>query len=187
MKAFEPSYIEFTIDNIKTGMDYEIGIRYEPTMPTNWEEVEVTLERPGPVDPNGPCSGARDDPRRVALPANSRSVTVYPPVCLEAGRTYKIRLTFRRSNFEREVPSASVLIDSVVLIPRIEKIPWFYGSVPAEARRQEFERNRCSSYSTYLIHTGQIPEVCKKYYSSIGAYIFNGAFCTSLNFRKRQF
>lgn len=176
MKAFERSYIEFTIDNIKTGMDYDVAIRYEPTLPSNWEEVEVTLERPGPVDPNGACHGARDDVRRVALPANSRSVLVYPPVCLEGGRTYKIRLTFRRSNFERDTPSASVLIDSVVLIPRIEKIPWFHGSVPAEARRKEFEQNHCNSYSAYLVQTGQIPEVCKKYYSSIGAYIFNGAF-----------
>jgi hypothetical protein len=114
MKAFERSYIEFTIDNIKTGMDYDVAIRYEPTLPSNWEEVEVTLERPGPVDPNGACHGARDDVRRVALPANSRSVLVYPPVCLEGGRTYKIRLTFRRSNFERDTPSASVLIDSVI-------------------------------------------------------------------------
>lgn len=114
MKAFERSFIEFTVDNIQTGMDYEIVVRYEPTLPSNWEEVEVTLERPGPVDPNGPCRDARDDVRRVALPSNSRSVTVYPPICLEAGRTYKIRLTFRRSNYERDTPSASVLIDSVI-------------------------------------------------------------------------
>ncbi|RZB39837.1 laminin subunit beta-1 [Asbolus verrucosus] len=176
VKAFERSFIEFNIDDIRTAMDYEIAIRYEPTLPSNWEDVEVTIERPGPVDPNGPCHDARDEVRRVALPANSRSITVYPPVCLEPGRSYKVKLTFRRSNFERDTPSASVLIDSVVLIPRIEKIPWFYGSIPAEARRQEFERNHCASYPAYSVQTGQIPEVCKKYYSSIGAYIFNGAF-----------
>src|SRR5699024_2813470 len=57
-----------------------------------------------------------DDVRRVALPSNSRSVTVYPPICLEAGKTYKVRLTFRRSNYDRDTPSASVLIDSVSFV-----------------------------------------------------------------------
>lgn len=114
MKAFERSFIEFTVDDIKTSMDYEIVIRYEPQLPGTWEEVDVTLERPGPVDPNGPCNGQRDDVMRVGLPSNSRSVTVSPPICLEAGRQYKVRLSFRRSNFDRDSPSASVLIDSVM-------------------------------------------------------------------------
>lgn len=177
VKTFEHSFIEFTIDNIKTPIDYEIVIRYEPTLPDNWENVEVTLERPGPVDPNGPCKDARDETRLINLPSNSRSVAVYPPVCLEGNTQYKIKLTFRQSNLEQDTPSASVLIDSVVLIPKIDKIPWFHGSAPAEARRREFERSRCDLYGAHSIQPKQqMPEICKQYYNSIGAYVFKGAF-----------
>lgn len=102
------------MDDIKTSMDYEIVVRYEPTMPINWDEVEVTVIRPEPVDPNGFCRDERDDIIRVGLPANSRTVTVTPSVCLEAGRSYKVRLSFHRSNYETDSPSASVLIDSVI-------------------------------------------------------------------------
>lgn len=176
IKAHEGAYIEFSIDGIRTSMDYDIVIRYEPKSPDSWEEVGVTVIRPGPNDPNGPCarSSPEDDIKSVGLPANSRSVVVFPPACLEAGKTYKIRLDFRRSNYERENPSATVLIDSITLIPRIDTIPWFHGSATAETRREEYERNHCALLA-YNINPGPIPEVCKKYQASIGAYVFNGA------------
>lgn len=63
-----------------------------------------------------------------------------------------------------------------MLIPRIDSIPWFYGSPPAESRRREFERYRCQDY--FLADNKEsLPEICKKYFASIGAYIFEGAFC----------
>jgi coxsackievirus/adenovirus receptor len=43
----------------------------------------------------------------------TRSVAVFPPVCLEAGKQYRIRLEFKRYESEVETPTASVLVDSV--------------------------------------------------------------------------
>lgn len=43
----------------------------------------------------------------------ARSVAVFPPVCLEAGKQYRIRLEFKRYESEVETPTASVLVDSV--------------------------------------------------------------------------
>lgn len=117
MKAGENTYIEFTIDNIKTTMEYDLGIRYElPRPDESWDEVVVNIIRPGPIDPNSTCAEnyhPDDDVRRIALDASSRSTTVYPPVCLEAGQVYKVRLDFKKSHYNRDSPSASVLIDSV--------------------------------------------------------------------------
>lgn len=49
----------------------------------------------------------------IFLPQGARSVAVFPPVCLEAGQQYKIRLEFKRYDSQVETPTASVLVDSV--------------------------------------------------------------------------
>lgn len=179
VKVFEGGYLEFTVDDIKTSMDYDIVIRYEPIMPESWEDVIVTVKRPDydRVDPNGPCSfiDPNNDIKQVGLPSNSRSIIVYPPSCLEAGKSYKVIIEFKKSSFDKETPTASVLIDSIVLIPRIESIPWFYNSTPAENRRREFSIHQCGNPS-YFTKGAQIPDICKKYHASIGAYVFNGAY-----------
>ncbi|XP_025834691.1 laminin subunit beta-1-like, partial [Agrilus planipennis] len=176
MKAPEGSYIEFQITNIKTSMDYDIAIRYEPTLPENWNDVTLTVIRPDPIDPQGPCASTHpsDDTKRVSLPSNSRSAIAFPPTCLEAGKSYIVRIDFNNYKYGTSTPSASILVDSIVLVPRIEKIPWFQGSVPAEARRREYEEHRCD----IALENPNIPlsEVCKQHHKSIGAYIFNGAF-----------
>lgn len=63
----------------------------------------------------------------------------------------------------------------MVLEPNIDSIPFFHGSAPAEARRREYEAHGCGNIREY--HKEQIPEICKKYYSSIGAYVFGGGLC----------
>lgn len=178
MRTFEDSELEFTIDNIQTSMEYDIVIRYEPQLPGKWDDVRVYVERDGPVDQNGPCANSqpRDDIKGVTLSSSARSATVYPPVCLEAGKTYKIRLEFKRYNDEVDTPSASILVDSIALIPRIESIPFFEDSSPAnELRRQEFERYRCGEYF-YSASKGHVPDICNKYHYNIGFYVHGGAF-----------
>ncbi|CAG9828598.1 unnamed protein product [Diabrotica balteata] len=175
-KTFQGGFLEFVIDDIKTSMNYDIVVRYEPTSSESWEEVVVKIERPDRVS-EGPCQNInpRDDMKLVHLPATSKSVIVYPPACLEAGKIYKIILEFRRSNVQKEIPTASVLIDSIVLLPRIDDIPFFQGSAAADFRRQEYERYHCNDPS-YFGKEADIPEICQKYRASIGAYVFNGAF-----------
>lgn len=116
MKVPENAYIEFdNIDNIRTSMEYDVEIRYEPKLPGDWEDVGITLIRPGPTDPNGPCAHVteNDDYRKVSLPSNARRVPADFPFCLEGGQTYTIRLDFNRYKYNQDTPTASVLIDSV--------------------------------------------------------------------------
>lgn len=59
----------------------------------------------------------------------------------------------------------------MVLVPRIESIPWFNGTAPGE-----YNHFHCSV--TALSNRKEpIPEICQKYYNSIGAYVFDGAIC----------
>lgn len=177
IKAFQGGFVEFLVDGLKTSMNYDIIIRYEPTSSESWEEVIVTIERPDRVS-EGPCQNIdpRNDQKFVRLPSNARSVAAYPPACLEAGKVYKVILEFRRSNVQKEVPTASVLIDSLVLVPKIDDIPFFHGSKAAEFRKHEYERYHCNDPSYYGSNLRDKPEICKKLDNSIATYIFNGAF-----------
>ncbi|XP_019880916.2 laminin subunit beta-1 isoform X2 [Aethina tumida] len=175
-KVTEGNYMEFVVDDIKTSTDYDIIIRYEPLLPGAWEDVDVTIHRPDYIDPNGPCKDYDliNDKKRVALLSDRTSIKVVPSSCLEANKVYKVTLEFRRYSFDKETPSASVLIDSIVLIPSIDKLPIFHGSVAAEDRLAEYTRYNCDELMHNAYHT-QIPEICKKYHVSIGAYFNNGA------------
>lgn len=66
----------------------------------------------------------------------------------------------------------------IVLIPRVESIDFYSGSLLNENRRQEYERYRCSE----TFYEGQnlvtVPEVCKeKHLDSIGFLVYGQAYC----------
>ncbi|KAG1659411.1 Laminin subunit beta-1 [Nymphon striatum] len=176
MHVYEGSQLEFDLGNIETSMNYDLVIRYEPQLPGQWAKVEVIVERSSPVDPNGPCFNSlpEDDVKQVSLKSSERYATVFPPVCLEKGKSYKVKLEFKQYDSYVETPSASILIDSVVLIPITQSIPFFHGSTAAEYRRQEFERFRCQQYF-YSVVKSNIPDVCKKYLYSIAFYTYGKA------------
>ncbi|XP_035224803.1 laminin subunit beta-1-like isoform X2 [Stegodyphus dumicola] len=177
MRAFEGSHLEFDITDIPKSLEYDIVIRYEPQLPAKWEKARIIIERPGPVDPNGPCANtivAQDDIKMVSLAYGERYAIVYPPACLEENKSYNIRLEFTNYVEGVSTPSASVLIDSIVFIPRIDSIPFFEGSAVNEYRRQEFERFRCGQ-AFYSVVRPVPNEVCKKYLYSIGFYVYDKA------------
>ncbi|XP_044764891.1 laminin subunit beta-1 isoform X1 [Coccinella septempunctata] len=177
LKTFENAYFEFSTNNIEKTSKYEIEIRYEPTLPQTWEDAQITVSRPGPADPNGPCANSPEvETRKVVLEPNSRRFLASPPVCFEAGVTYKINMDFRRFDSRKESPTASVLIDSVVLLPSIDYIPWFATNTTEGLKNyQEYERNNCNE-PQYQRNPEEAPEICQNMYNSIAAYIFNGAF-----------
>lgn len=179
MRVFEGSYLEFEIENIETSMEYDLVIRYEPQFQGVWENVMITIERPEPIDPTGSCGNTRptDDQMVVNLPGNNRHVTLFPPVCLEAGKRYKVRIDFRRSNANTDSPSASILVDSIMLIPKAERLPFYSGSSELDDLRYEFERYRCSEGFYDGQKVENIPEICRKnHFGSIGFYVYGQAF-----------
>ncbi|OAD54662.1 Laminin subunit beta-1 [Eufriesea mexicana] len=184
MKALEGSVLNFTIDDIRKSLWYDIIIRYEPIQVGSWENVQIIIERDGPVDPNGPCAEWRPeyDQLWAQLPLRSRSVVVQPSICLEAGKRYNVLLQFRKFNNHVDTPSASILVDSIVLRPKIDAIPFFKGYGVGELRRQEYERYHCNElFNDINSAWTNIPEVCKQYQNSIGYYVYDGAHSCECN------
>ncbi|XP_066582072.1 laminin subunit beta-1 [Prorops nasuta] len=185
MKALEGSQLNFTIDDVKKSMWYYVVVRYEPVQPGTWEDVQIIIDRDGPVDPNGPCADWQPGQDRlyVQLPFNARSAIATPEVCLEEGRTYIVMLQFRKfSNNVDPTPTASILVDSIILRPKIEAIPFFKSPGLGELRLQDYKRYRCDQYFNEVDNYWQeMPEACKKYQNSIGYYVFNGAHSCECN------
>ena len=113
--------------------------------------------------------------RQVSLPSGARHAIVYPPTCLEAGKRYKVKLEFKSYDSRQETPSASVLIDSIAVVPRPDSIPFFSGNSAADYRRQEFDHYRCTQYF-YSVVKADIPEVCKKHLYSVGLFVLGSGF-----------
>ncbi|KAK2718943.1 laminin subunit beta-1-like [Artemia franciscana] len=179
VRAFKDSFLEFDIDGIPQSMDYDLVIRYEPQLPGRWEDVRVIVDRFEPVDPDGPCANAfpEDDIKFVQLESGSRDVIAYPPTCLERGKKYKVRIEFKSYDTQGEQPRASVLIDSIALIPRADAIPFFHGDQAADLRLQEYSYNRCGEHFYGLYNAkDNVPEDCKKYIFSMGIYTLGSGF-----------
>lgn len=100
MKALEGSVLNFTIDDIRRSMWYDVIVRYEPIHPGVWEDVQIILERDSPPDPNGPCADWRpeQDRLRAQLPLRSRSATAQPAVCLSSRHQVLVNCAVKNTN-----------------------------------------------------------------------------------------
>ncbi|XP_022829188.1 laminin subunit beta-1 [Spodoptera litura] len=174
MKLPESSTLVFVINNIQKSMNYNVLIRYEPQSPINWEEATILVKRPLPIDADSPCANVtpEDDTINTYLPSNQRSVLVTPAVCLEKGKETEIRIYLGRQDSRLPNSRASILIDSIVLIPSFDDLPFLARN---SSMREEFERFNCGDPYYYDLNRENVPEICKKYHASIGFYIRNGS------------
>ncbi|XP_031421826.1 laminin subunit beta-2 isoform X1 [Clupea harengus] len=176
----EGSSLEFTISNIPYSLEYDLLIRYELQLPRDWEEVRVTVVRPGPIPTSSPCGNTipADDLLTVSLPAGSRYLVLSQPICLEKGVTYTMRLDFSRYSDRNSISSVanpSILVDSIVLLPRYSALEMFIAGDPASiARKQSYERYRCHDTGKGVTRP-QISDVCAKLITSMSAIINDGA------------
>ncbi|XP_026326893.1 laminin subunit beta-1 isoform X2 [Hyposmocoma kahamanoa] len=173
MKLPEGSTIVFIVNNLKRSMNYNVLIRYEPQSSLNWEEATILVKRPYGVDPDSPCANVRleNDTIQTYLPSNQRSVLVSPAICLEKDKDTEIRIYLGRQDRRTPNPIATVLIDSIVLIPSFDDLPIFNDSNV----KDEFDYNNCGDKYFYDLNRDNIPEICKKYHASIGFYVRNGS------------
>uniref|UniRef100_A0A8C5FLL0 Laminin, beta 2 (laminin S) n=1 Tax=Gadus morhua TaxID=8049 RepID=A0A8C5FLL0_GADMO len=111
--------LEFSVADVPLSMEYDLLLRYESQLLRDWEEVRVTVVRPGSIPTSSPCGNTipADDRLTTTLPAGSRFVVVPSPICLERGVAYTLRLEFTRYGDANSVSGGGaetiLLIDSV--------------------------------------------------------------------------
>ncbi|KAM6470530.1 laminin subunit beta-2 isoform 2-T2 [Liasis olivaceus] len=176
-RVLEGSVVEFHIHNVPFSMEYDVLLRYEPQFPGKWEEVKVSVVRPGPVPTSSPCGNIipADDLMSTALLSTSRYIVLPQPVCLEQGIRYTIRVEFTHYGGRDHLQGAAVLLDSLVLVPRYSSLEMFIaGDAASNARKETFEHYRCAQQARPVIKV-PTPESCASLLTSMSAIIHQGA------------
>ncbi|XP_052501566.1 laminin subunit beta-2 isoform X2 [Budorcas taxicolor] len=177
----EGQVLEFVVASVPRAMDYDVLLRLEPQVPEQWAEMELTVQRPGPVSARSPCGHVlpQDDHIPGTLRPGSRHMVFPRPVCLEPGISYKLRLKLVRTGGsaqpEATYSGPSLLIDSLVLLPRVLVLEMFSGGDAASLeRRATFERYRC--HEEGLMPSKPLPsEACAPLLISLSTLLYNGA------------
>uniref|UniRef100_A0A8C5YD06 Laminin subunit beta 2 n=1 Tax=Microcebus murinus TaxID=30608 RepID=A0A8C5YD06_MICMU len=177
----EGQVLEFLVASVPRAMDYDLLLRLEPQVPEQWAEMELTVQRPGPVPAHSPCGHVlpKDDHIQGTLQPDSRYMVFPSPVCLEPGISYKLHLKLLRTggSTQPETPYSGpgLLIDSLVLLPRVLVLEMFSGGDAAALERHAtFERYRC--HEEGLVPRKTPPsEACAPLLVSLSTMIYNGA------------
>ncbi|CAN9498664.1 unnamed protein product [Ophioblennius macclurei] len=175
----EGAFLEFSVDNIPHSMEYDILVRYEPQLPDQWEEVLMTVMRPGPIRADSRCINTvpDDDHQMTSLHPGSRYVVLPRPVCFESGLNYTVRLSLPLYSALSDVQSPYTLIDSIVLMPHCKSLDVFSGSEGDSSGNnawETFQRYRCLENSQSVVKT-PLNDICRNFIFSISAMLHQGA------------
>nr|XP_036214745.1 laminin subunit beta-1 [Bactrocera oleae]XP_036214746.1 laminin subunit beta-1 [Bactrocera oleae] len=184
----ENSEFIITVDDIPSSMPYDVVIRYQTTSRDDWEKAYITLVRNDEVDPDGVCASSVQPGSSVyetripfTLPERDRQVVALRNVCLEANKVYKFKIHFERRRQNEDNPSATIMIDSLTLVPRIEVTSVFTGSIAADLRRREYIQMGCNQSLYDIRYTNIVDPRCQDLENYASTEIHDGASMCNCN------
>uniref|UniRef100_A0A0N5BNI8 Laminin subunit beta-1 n=1 Tax=Strongyloides papillosus TaxID=174720 RepID=A0A0N5BNI8_STREA len=181
LRVKEGSEINFDIGRVHKTLLYNIIVRYDSeTNMIGWENVEVILSRPNIINStniNSPCKNYNMDNDFMITRLRGRQIyeEINPTICLEEGVDYQLKIIFgeRRTNYPDR--SASILIDSIILIPQLNQLDIFNNPINGIYHLQQYNLNYCRHLLLLLTPFDDIPSICHKYTCSIAASMIGKA------------
>lgn len=159
-------------------MTYDVVIRHQTHTPGDWDEAVITVIRPDSYDPSGPCSDAHPEYENdisIRLHESDTNTVALRDLCLEQGKVYKFRVTFKRQRYYEPSPAAQILIDSVVLVPRIEVSSFFIDSTPENTRLKDFYDYGCNRSFYEINYIDYLRPECKDIIDDVSIFFYDGA------------
>ncbi|XP_054372041.1 laminin subunit beta-1-like [Molothrus ater] len=165
--------LTFRVDNVPYAMDYELLLRYEPESAEDWEAVVSVSSRLLPTSPRCGNLLPSEQMYRQSLPHSQRYVLLSRPFCFEPSTPYEVTMRLQRAGVTQRHPGAFILIDSLVLLPRVSELPGFHGA-EAAARQEELERYQCLEVFR-MAPPHPLAEACARLVCSVSALMHGGA------------
>uniref|UniRef100_A0A0K0EC03 Laminin subunit beta-1 n=2 Tax=Strongyloides stercoralis TaxID=6248 RepID=A0A0K0EC03_STRER len=181
VRVKEGSEINFDIGKFYKTLLYNIIIRYDSERNNiGWENVEIILSRPNSINKNvinNECKNynTENDFMIIRLKGNYMYEEVNPSICLEEGINYQLKIIFgeRKTNYPDR--SASILIDSIIIIPQLYQLDIFNNPKNGIYNLQQYNINNCRHLILLLIDYNDIPEICYDYTCSIAGSMIGKA------------
>ncbi|XP_074861708.1 laminin subunit beta-2-like [Carettochelys insculpta] len=167
--------LSFHIASVPYPLEYDILLRYEPQSTEAWEAVVSVSAQALPTSPR--CGNVLPSEQRYreSLPHTQRYVLLARPFCFEPRNRYEIVVRLQRAGVAQHHPAAFILVDSLVLLPRVLELAALGGSDPAAAqRREQLERYACLEVFR-MAPMPALPETCTHLLCSISALLHDGA------------
>ncbi|XP_005053248.1 PREDICTED: laminin subunit beta-2-like isoform X2 [Ficedula albicollis] len=165
--------LTFRVDNVPYPMDYELLLRYEPESAEDWEAVVSVSSRVLPTSSRCGNLLPSEQMYRESLPHSQRYVLLSRPFCFEPSTPYEVTMRLQRAGVTQRHPGAFILIDSLVLLPRVSELPGFHGA-EAAARQEELERYQCLEVFR-MAPPHPLAQACARLVCSISALMHGGA------------
>lgn len=178
IRVYEGNTLTVSTDPMPKTLTYDIIIRHQTQTRGDWENAIISVIRPDDYDPEGECSNSHPSYETnipFTLTEERTSAIALEDVCLERGKNYKFRITFESQKYHEENPIAQILIDSVVLVPKIEVTQLFKGSPPAESRRHQYIALGCNQTYYEVNYEENLRPECKDLLNTVAIFVYDGA------------
>ncbi|XP_044532768.1 laminin subunit beta-2-like [Gracilinanus agilis] len=159
---------------VPRAMEYDIVLRYEAQAPEDWEALVSVRAYSLPSSTR--CANVLPSEQlyQVALPPRHRAVVLSRPFCFEPGTRYMVTLRLQRVTSARGLPGGTILLDSLVLLPRVEELPGLRRGDPgASGRLRELSQTQCLE-AARTPPFGPPSESCARLVCSISALLYGG-------------
>ncbi|XP_045153641.1 laminin subunit beta-2-like [Echinops telfairi] len=159
---------------VPRALEYDIILRYETQAPGDWQAlVSVRVES---LPSSTRCGRALPSEQltQAALPHAHRAVALSRPFCFEPGTRYSLTLRLWRTKSVWGPEGGAILLDSLVLLPRVEELPGLRSVDPGAAQRlQELHQGGCLE-AARAGPSSTMPGACAHLVCSISALLHGG-------------
>ncbi|XP_065066667.1 laminin subunit beta-1-like [Rhopilema esculentum] len=168
----ENSVFDFTMVRVPHSGNYDMVIRFQPQGPGSWQDVMATVRRTdGRPLSGGPCvASGTEKALKATLYSYDDSAKSTEPICLQENVVYNVRIKMPKSLF----PGETILIDSIVFIPRSDSVSILKGA-GADAKRQLYDDTCQRYYLSANRRDPNAPAQCRGLQFSVSSVINGGA------------
>ncbi|KAM9681305.1 laminin subunit beta-2-like isoform 1-T1 [Dama dama] len=159
---------------VPRALDYDIILRYETQAPEVWQALVRVRAQSQPRSARCAHPLPSEQLFQATLTHGHRAVVLSRPFCFEPGTRYSVTLRLWRTKEGRRPEGGTILLDSVVLLPRVRELPGLRSVDPGAPRRlQELHEAGCLE-AARVSPPRSMPEACARLACSISALLHGG-------------